>query len=95
MFTDAMNNFINAQGVERNKAATALNTNIIQLGPHWIATFKHHYIQKLHANIRNVLAKSGGKDLFTTKQEMINSFELQVLDAAGKALGPVYKLALK
>jgi hypothetical protein len=94
--TKAMNDLklpaTNQQVLQRQRA---LATQIIQLGPHWKQTFKHYYIQKLHANIESELAKSGGKDLFTTKNEMINSFELQVLDAAGKPLGPIYKLALK
>jgi hypothetical protein len=73
----------------------ALAKQITSLEPHWKATFKHHYINKLTANIKIELAKSGGKDLFTKKQEMINSFELQVLDGAGKPLDPRYKLAPK
>ena len=95
VFADAMNNFLKAQGGEQKKAAIALETKFNQLRPHWIATFRRHYIQKLTTNIKIELAKSGGKDLFTKKQAMINSFELQVLDGAGKPLDPIYKLAPK
>jgi hypothetical protein len=78
-----------------NELKLKLATQISHLEPHWKNTFKHYYIQKLHANIRNELAKTDDKNLFITRKEMINSFELQVLDAAGNAMGSIYKLALK
>jgi hypothetical protein len=94
--TKAMNDYkLSANNQQRLQRQREIAVQISHLEPHWKQSFKQYYIQRLHANIMNELAKSGGKDRFTTKNEMINSFELQVLDAAGKPLGPIYKLARK
>jgi len=60
----------------------------------WATNFKKYYIAVLHANIKSKLSQSNSSNLFIKKQQMIQSFELQVLNSEGEPLEPIYKLAL-
>lgn len=63
----------------------------------WIEEYRKLYINTLKKNVKNTIGESDNMtlsvDLFTKKQQMINSFELQVLDPTdSKRVLATYKL---
>ena len=74
----------------RATAEKALNAIETQWAQAWTNEFSRLYIRLLKANLKKAVDGDTGIDLFTKRQKMISTFELQVMDNAKP--GATYKL---